>query len=199
MSPRKRVRLDIVLLLLLGWSALPASAQLRSVTKTFCITGNSNGVGWDFAVSINGPNPNLSPVFEFTHGPLLPVPPANRPRGPTDLAAAFGQTINALGNPRLVAGGFLSPGCTGFTITYTPAAPQKPLDLQLFVATRQDEVGSDLCRVTAAGCDFNPLITELTVPIPILPRWGHAAFVLLLLACGTFVLLRTWPRITNAS
>lgn len=133
----------IALIVLTTLLALPLAAQ--GATSTFCVSGNSDGVGWSWGIVIMG-SLQSSAVVE-------PVEPG---AGCEALTAAFVQSINEANErefERCEAEVLADNPCC-FTITCKG-------DLKLFIGDEDGDPSGDRCEVTPEGCKFNPLVFQV--------------------------------------
>ncbi len=142
-------------LALIGVLAWASSAGAMS--RTFCISGNSTGAGWSWAVVVNG----STFCQEMQAGPV--------PAG-ADCAAltqAFIQSNNQNADCFQNYQAIPHPNPCCFTILGAS-------DFQFFVGPSGTDATTG-CEVTnnPAGCAFNPIITELVGPTATeRTRWG---------------------------
>lgn len=147
------------------------------VGRTFCVSGDSTGIGWSWAIVING-HKVCSSIVE-------PLPPG---RPCKHLVAAFKSSIEQNCG--------MSSGCTvestDDNCCFRVVCKE---DFQFFVGDQDGDPESG-CEVTnnPAGCSFNPLIMETAddgnYECPAASEWGLFVLGLVTLASGTVAVRR---------
>lgn len=177
-----RILIVLVMSILVFCCAAFSSANV--VTKKFCISGTSDGVGWSWGIIFD-----TDLACKGTG--LGPVDPNNGISDPAEFATAFVNSINANGGGLGYSAAVdpKNPHC--FTITHT-TEPGAPANFEFWVG---DAAGTPTsgCQVTnnPAGCAFNPDIVEvLGQSIPTLSEWGMIIFSILLVGWMGITIMR---------
>src|SRR5262249_26323366 len=150
-------------------------AMQNPVTKTYCVTGTSNGSKWSWGIDLDNSTSIAAPEpLNDDTGP--PQPPGNE----SDFVNSFISSVNA--QCPGIAGPGVSSACTtgsnpaAFTIT-------APAPFEFYVASQGNITNTAIaCKVAQAiggngGCSFNPLIYLTGTGIPALNLLGFAAAI----------------------
>jgi hypothetical protein len=194
-------------------TALPTTsmAQVVEGTGTYCLSGNSTGTTYSWAIDIGCDSMTGAEPTEFNEDPVLPVgAPAS------SLASAFQVAIsNEPGALILNVNVTHTAGSSCFTVHPLKLCQIQDPNTPDFYCTAGTDVGkpcssdadcdSTYCLLVGpagsapsclvapfpSGCAYNPVIT-LGLPggIPVLDPWGIAILLLLVLTGGYWVLRR---------
>jgi hypothetical protein len=177
----KEVSMKAVNVLILSLALMLSGSAVLAGEATFCISGNSTGVGWSFTVT------NWTPPAGGAIGVPGECGGVPEGSGPEVLAEAFVECINTAGEglitATLVPG---QPGCFKISGDFS--------NVRLDVGPAGSPAD---CEVTTAGCSFNPTIYLVPASsIPTLTEWGLIIFGLLLAGWMGWMIVRRRNKVT---
>ena len=161
----------VIILHLIFCFVISSNAVADPGTRRYCISGNSNGVGWSWGI--------VSGEGLVCSDKNLSVPEGGNSAA---LAAAFVASINEKGAALGVTAKVDPKNSSCFTITYTDGDPK----LWVGDAEGTPESGKE---VTREGVPFNPTIKEVS-PIPTLTQWGLLILTILVVGSGIWLMLK---------
>ena len=155
--------------------ATPSSAV--ATTNTYCISGNSTGAGW--SIQVDTWNPPAG-GYQSSSSECMGVPQG------ADCAALAQAFVNCINNTLVEGQGFATIDPNDSCCFMIHSGWNK---IDLYVGPAWEDPD---CKVTEAGCSFNPTIYLVSVvsPIPTLTEWGLIIFGVVLIGFITYVFLR---------